>query len=117
MTCNKMAAISLIAFHLPELTGRVGSAELGLVSQKSRDFFRPIRVPQFPLYLCNAEVLRHQTVRFLDIKLHNSSLFSYIKITLKDQLFKTSGLQFVNWLLRARKVLGTFGKEAPGNRL
>ena len=58
------------------------------VSQKSRNFSGLFRVPQFPLYLRNAEVVSHQTSQ--------SSSFSYIKNTSKDQLFKTSGLQFDN---------------------
>ena len=53
--------------------------------------FGPISgATEFSLYLRNAEVLSHQTSQ--------SSWFSYIKSTLKEQLFKISGLQFVNWL-------------------
>ena len=65
------------------------------VSQKSRNFSGLFRVPQFPLYLRNAEVVSHQTSQ--------SSSFSYIENTLKDQLFKTSGLQFDNWLFRPQE--------------
>ena len=54
-------------------------SELGPVSQKSRDFSGLIPVSQFPLYLCNAEVLNHQT--------SNPLAFPYIKIMLQDQLF------------------------------
>ena len=70
------------------------------VSQKSRNFSGLFRVPQFPLYLGNAEAVSHQTSRF--------SWFSYIKNTLKDQLFKTSGLQFDNWLFGPEKFSGLF---------
>ena len=60
------------------------------VSQESRNSSGLFRMPPIPLYLRNAEVLSHQ--------ISPSSCFSYIKSVLKDQLFKTSGLQFVNWL-------------------
>ena len=66
------------------------------VSQKSHNFSSLFRVPQFPLYLCNA------------IKLCNPLDFSYVKNRLKDQLFKTSGLQFDNWLFRPEKFSGLF---------
>ena len=63
--------------------------------------FGPISVAsQFPLYLRNAEVQA--------IKLRNPLGFSYIRNILKDQLIKTSGLQFSNWLF------GIFGKQTPG---
>jgi len=61
---------------------------------------KTVRVPQFPLYLCNAKVLSHPLG------------FSYIKNMLKDRLFKTGGLQFDNWLLRPQRVLRTFEKQA-----
>ena len=60
------------------------------VSQESRNFSGLFRMPPIPLYIRNAEVLSHQILP--------SSCFSYIKSVLKDQLFKTSGLQFGNWL-------------------
>jgi len=60
------------------------------VSQESRNFSGLFRMPPIPLYLRNAEVLSHQ--------ISPSSCFSYTKNVLIDQLFKTSGLQFVNWL-------------------
>ena len=61
----------------------------GTVSQKSRNFSSILRVPQFPLYLRNAEVLIHHTLQ--------SS-----KNILKDPLFITSGLQVENWLFWTR---------------
>ena len=61
---------------------------MGPVSQKSPKLFKSISLPQFPLYHPNAKVLGHQT------SILNSLGFSYIKNMLKDQLFKTSGLQF-----------------------
>ena len=54
------------------------------------------RVPQHPLYLRNAEVLSHQTLR-------NLLGFSYIKNTFEDQLLKITRLQFDNWLFRPEK--------------
>ena len=38
-----------------------GVEDLGPVSQKSQNFSGLFRVPQFPLYVHNAEVLTHQT--------------------------------------------------------
>ena len=70
----------------------------GLFLKMPGNFSGLLRVPQFPLYLRNAEALSHQTSQ--------SSGFSYIKITLKDQLFKTSGLQFDNWLFGPEKFSG-----------
>ena len=53
-----------------------------------QNFSGPFRVPQFPLYLCNAEVVSHEN--------GNPLRFPYIKNMLKGQLFKTSGLTFDN---------------------
>ena len=64
---------------------QVVSRDEGPVSQKSRNFFSQFRVPQFPLYLREVEVLSHYPVGF-----------SYIKNKLEYQLFETSGLQFDN---------------------
>ena len=43
------------------------------------------------------------TSRFLAIKLPSPLGFSYIKNILKEQLFKTSGLQFDDWLFAPEK--------------
>jgi len=53
-----------------------------------------------PLYLRNAKVLSHQTSQY--------SLFFlfFIENMLKDQLFKSSGLQFDNWLYGPEKLSG-----------
>ena len=67
-------------------------------------------MPQFPLYLRNADVLSDQTSQSL--VLFRFVLFFLHKNMLKDQLFKTSGVAF-----RARKVNGTFEKLAPGHNL
>ena len=67
--------------------------------EKSRHFSGPFRVRKLPLCLRNAEALSHQTLQ--------SSWFFLHKNTLKDELFKTKGLQFDN-------CLGTFEKQAPG---
>ena len=71
-------------------------SNVGPVSRKSRNFSGLLRVPQFPLYLRNAEVL----------KLRNPLGFSCIRNLLKDQLFKTSGLQCDNWLFGPEKFSG-----------
>ena len=63
------------------------------VSQKTLIFSGLFRVPQFP----KAEVLIHQASQ--------SSWFSYMKRMLKDQFFKTSGLQFSE-LSRKRSLVG-----------
>ena len=70
------------------------------VSQKSRNFSGLFRVPQFSSYLRKAEVLSHQTSQ------SSWFLISYIKNVLKDQLLKTSGLQFGNWLSGLEKFSG-----------
>ena len=46
------------------------------------------------------------TLSFWAIKLRNPLGFSYIKNMSKDQLFKTSGLQFDNWLFGPGKFSG-----------
>ena len=58
-------------------------------------------MPQFPLYLRNAKVPSHQTSQS-----SWSVFFFYINNMFKDQLFKTSGLQFDNWLSRPEKFSG-----------
>ena len=58
---------STSAYHLPQLAEQI---DQGPVSQKSRNFSGLFRVPQFPLYLRNAEVLSHQTSKFSYFFLH-----------------------------------------------
>ena len=75
----------------------IPKGNLGPVSQKSRKLLGPFRVRQFPLCLCNAEVLSHETSQ--------SSWFFLRKSMLKDEPFKTRGLQFDNWLFGPEKFL------------
>ena len=51
---------------------------------------------------------------FWAIKGRNPLSFSYIKTMWKDQRFKASRLHFDNCLLGRAKILGLFGKQAPG---
>jgi len=68
------------------------------VSQKSQDVSGLFLVLHFPLYLCSTKVLSHQT--------QQSSWFFNIKNMFKDQLFKTSRMQFHNWLSGAEMFMG-----------
>ena len=68
---------------------------LGPVSQKSRNFTGPFGVPQFPLYICNVEIKLLNFAVFL--------VFHTLSNLLKDQLFKTGGLHFDNWLFGPEK--------------
>ena len=77
----------------------------------------PFRVPQFPLYLRNADVLSHQTSQPYPFG------FSFIKNMLKDQLLNTSGLQFDNWIFSGPKSVrhtvlrnGTLGSHRKRGR-
>ena len=57
----------------------------------------PISGVTIPLmYLCNAKVLNYG--------LGNHLGFSYFENMIIDHLFKTSGLQFDNWLFRPEKL-------------
>ena len=47
---------------------------------------------------CHNSFYIFATPRFQAIKLRNRLSFSYVQNILKDHLFKTSGLQFDNWL-------------------
>ena len=78
------------------------------VSQKSRNFSGLFRVPQFSSYLRKAEVLSHQTSQ------SSWFLISYIKNVLKDQLLKTSGLQFDNRLSAPEKFSRFTRNRRPG---
>ena len=82
---------------------------LGPVSQKSRNFSGLFRVPLFPLYLRNAEVLSLQTSQ-------SSWFFLYYK-HVKRSAFQNKRIAVWQLAFRARKVLGTFEKRAPGIRL
>ena len=81
---------------VPDSThSRFDNGLLGAVSQKCRSFSGLFRVPQFLA-----------TPSFWAIKLRTPLSFSYIKNMLKDQLFKTSGLQFDNWLFGPEQFSG-----------
>ena len=75
---------------------------LGPVSRKSRNFLGLFWVPQSGRNSLHTFAMP----RFYAIKLRNPLGFSYIQNTLKDQLFKKSGLQFCNWLLGPEKFSG-----------
>ena len=78
----------------------------GPVSQKSRNFSGLFWVPQFSLYLRNADVLSQQTSQF--------SLFFLPLKLVKRSAFQNNNCIAV-WQLAfwAQKVLGTFKKQAP----
>ena len=79
---------------------------LGPVSRKSRNFTGHFRMSQFPLYLKNREDLRRQTSQLffflLSWKLNKRSAFQNKRLAVSQMAF------------RARKVFGTFEKQAPG---
>ena len=83
------------------------------VSQKSRDFSGLSRVPQFPLHLRNAEVLSHQTSQSSRFSLH-LSCNPYIN-QVNRGAFQTKQINVWQLAFRARKVLGTLEKQAPGD--
>ena len=78
----------------------------GPVSQKSRNFSGLFRVPQFPSYLRNAEVLSLQTSQ--------SSWFFLHQKHVKRSAFQNKRIAAWQLAFRARKALGTFEKQAPG---
>ena len=55
---------------------------------------------------CHNSLYIFATPRFSAIKLRNHLGFSYIKNTLKEELFKTGGLQFDNWFFGPEKFSG-----------
>ena len=77
-----------------------------LVSQKSRNFSGLFRVPNLPLRLRNAEVLGYQTLQFL---LVFRTLKTCVKISFSKQVDAFRQMAF-----QARRVLGSFEKQAPG---
>ena len=81
----------------------------GLFFQKSWNFSGLILVPQFPLYLRNAEVLILQTSQ--------SSLFFLHQKHVKASAFQNKHIAVWRLAFRARKVLGTLEKQAPGWRV
>ena len=79
---------------------------LGPVSQKSRNCSGLFRVPKFPIYLRDAKVLSHQTSQC-------SWFFWHVKHAKRSAL-PNKWIAVWQLAFRARKVLGTFEKQAPG---
>ena len=78
---------------------------LGPVSRKSRNFTGHFRVSQFPLYLKNGKDLSHQT---------SQSFFFLLPLKhVKRLTFQNERLAVSQMAFRARKVFGTFEKQAP----
>ena len=76
------------------------------VSRKSRNFTGHFRVSQFPLYLKNGKDLSHQT---------SQSFFFLLPLKHVERLtFQNERLAVSQMAFRARKVFGTFEKQAPG---
>ena len=71
------------------------------VSQKSRNFSGLFRVPQFPLYLRNAEVLSHQTSQSSLFFLHQKHVKG-----LDCRLQSAIRFQFDDWLFGPEKLSG-----------
>ena len=69
------------SFAVQQFTFAGGNADQAPVSQKTRNFSGLFRIPQFPLYLRNAEVLSHQTSQ--------SSLFFLHQKHVKGLAFQT----------------------------
>ena len=79
---------------------------LGPVSRKSRNFSGVFRVTQFSLYLQNEGVSRHETLQ----------LFSFLLLLqhIKRPALQNKQVVVLRLAFRARKVVGTFEKRAPG---
>ena len=77
---------------------------MGPVSQKSRNVLGLSRVPQFPLYLRSAEILKPSNFAVL-----------LVFLTLKDvkrSAFQNKRIAVLQLAFGARKVFGTFEKRA-----
>ena len=79
---------------------------LGPVSRKSGNFTGYFRVSRFPLYLKNGEDLSRQTSQSLYFLLSSKHV--------KRSAFLNKRLVGSQMPFRARKVVGTFDKQAPG---
>ena len=79
---------------------------LGPVSRKSRNFSGVFRVIQFSLYLQNEGASRHETFPL--------SLFLFPLQHFKRSALQNKQVMILRMAFRARKVLGTFEKRAPG---
>ena len=98
--------ISLVVSHARTLAKQT-VAVLGPVSRKSRNFSGVFRVTQFSLYLQNEGVSRHETLQLF--------LFLFPLQHMKRQALQNKQVIVLRLAFRARKVLGTFEKRAPGN--
>ena len=78
----------------------------GTVSQKSWNFFWSVMGPTVPFYSFT------MSRSYKAIKLRNPLGFSYIRNMFKDQLFKTSRMQFDRWLFGTKKFMG-FSRKRP----
>ena len=78
----------------------------GPVSRKSRNFSGAFRVTQFSLYLQNEGVSRHETLQLF--------LFLFPLQHMKRPALQNTQVVLLRLAFRARKVLGTFEKRAPG---
>jgi len=79
---------------------------LGPVSRKPRNFSGVFRVTQFSLYLQNEGVSRHETLQLF--------LFLFPLQQVKRSALQNKQVVILRMAYRARKVLGTFEKRAPG---
>ena len=79
---------------------------LGPVSRKSRNFSGLFRVTEFSLYLENEGVSRHETLQ----------LFLFPLQHMKRTALQNKQIVILRMAFRARKVILTFEKRAPGLR-
>ena len=84
------------------------TCHLGPVSRKPRNFSGVFRVTQFSLYLQNEGVSRHETLQLF--------LFLFPLQQVKRSALQNKQVVILRMAYRARKVLGTFEKRAPGVR-
>ena len=98
-----------VPLGLPTLFSTAWLRSWGPVSQKLRNFSGLPRVPQFPLYLCNAEDLKHQTSQSSWCFLHEKHV--------KRSAFQNKWIQFENWLFRPEKFSGLSRNRPPAATL
>ena len=93
----------------PGLRARTrASSGQGPVSRKSRHFSGLFRVTEFNLYLQNEGVSRHETLQLF--------LFLFPLQHMKRPGLQNTQVVILRMAFRARKVIGTFEKRAPGLR-
>ena len=88
------------------VAGEMFWRDQGPVSRKSRNFSGEFRVTYFSLYLQNKSVSRHETLQLFEI------VFPLQHI--KRPALQNKRVAVLEMAFRARKVLGTFEKRAPG---